>query len=306
MHRFGAEAPKITRGEAGMKDLLTLDRPLIVLDCETTGLDVQAARIVELGFQLFEGAFPGDGPKKEWRSLVNPGVPIPADATKVHHLTDVDVTGCRVCDRPRALHLQPPVGTIGNPTQECSGFRPWPAFAQLASNLAKGFSDCDFAGKNVRYDLRVLSAEFARAGVAWSCVDARILDVDRLEQLGEPRHLSDLYRKHVGRELDGAHQALADVRATTEVIAAQLTKYAKLPRDLRRLHELQWPGWIDSEGKFRFVGSVPCFSQWGKYAGRPMREADVGYWDFILSKDFSADVKALASAAKLGEYPVAP
>jgi hypothetical protein len=88
-----------------------------------------------------------------------------------------------MCDRTYAAHAQPPVGTFGDPTRECEGFKPWPSFKQLAPNLAKGFTDVDFAGKNVRYDLRILSAEFARANVEWSYMDARIVDADRLEHV---------------------------------------------------------------------------------------------------------------------------
>lgn len=275
-----------------MLSLLTLDRPLVVIDCETTSLDVKAARIVELGFQLFEVAFPGDGPCKEWRSLVNPGVSIPAEATRVHKITNFAVQCCRTCNQVMPDHCL------------CVVPKPWPTFHNIAANLAKGFSNCDFAGKNVRYDLRVLTGEFARAGVEWSYLRAWIIDVDRLEQLGEPRRLSDLYRKYTNSELNGAHQALVDVRATTTVIAGQLEKYAKLPRNVRQLHQLQWPDWIDSEGKFRFIDGVPCFTRWGKYAGRPMRDIDVRYWDFILLNNFSADVKTIASAAKLGKFPV--
>jgi DNA polymerase-3 subunit epsilon len=76
--------------------LLTLTRPLIVFDCETTGVDTNTDRIVELGFQLWTA----DGLQKEWRSLVNPCVPIPAGATAVHHITDAMVNACKDCGRP--------------------------------------------------------------------------------------------------------------------------------------------------------------------------------------------------------------
>lgn len=280
--------------------ILQLTRPLICLDCETTGLDTQTARIVELGFQMFVDEFPA-GLKKEWRTLVNPGVPIPADATRTHKITDDDFKRCRHCKQVRETH---------EPIQSCDAFTPWPTFKQLALNLAKGFSNCDFAGANIRYDLRVLAAEFDRSGVAWSYLDAYVVDANRLEQLGEPRSLSDLYKKHTGSDLIGAHGALEDVKATSEVIAAQLAKYDKLPRDLKRLHELQWPNWIDGSGKFRFVDGVPCFTQWGKHANKPMNHPSVNavergstYWDFIIGADFPADVKQLAREAKLGKYP---
>ena len=90
---------------------------------------------------------------------------------------------------------------------------------------------------------------------------------------------------------------------TTELIEAQLQKYHEIPRDLDQLHNAQWPGWIDGEGKFVFVDGVPCFGRWGKYANKPMTKADVGYWDFIARGDFSPDVKKLASEAKMGRFP---
>jgi len=284
---------------------LLLSRPLIFLDTETTGTDVNAARIVELGFQLYEGEFPF-GLKKEWRSLINPGIPIPADATRTHKITDEDILRCRDCKRPQGQH--PNSADHG---EVCEAYRPWPTFKQLAPNLAKGFSNCDFAGQNVRYDLRILANEFARASIEWSYHGAYVIDSGRLEQLAVPRTLSDLHKKYIGRAHDDAHGAMSDTQAAARVIAHQLEAHPSvLPADLKRLHELQWPGWIDGDGKFRFVDGVPCFSQWGKHAGKPMKDPSVNavirgqsYWDFILGADFSADVKQLARDAKLGKFP---
>lgn len=293
-----------------LHQLLAIKRPLIMLDTETTGLDPKDARIIEIGFQVWTA----DGLQKEWRSLVNPGVSIPPETTKVHGITDAVVQGCRFtdaddpspCGEPQECHWFPSMeyGTTeaDRPT-DAHPFRPWPTFAQLAPNLAKGLTDVDFAGKNVRYDLRVLAAEMERAHTAWSYLDARIVDADRLEKLGEPRSLSHLYKKHVGRDPEDAHQALADVRMTTEVIEAQLRKYDALPRDLDLLHAAQWPGWIDPEGKFKFVDGVACIGQWGKWAGKPMRSVERSYWQFIIDKDFSADVKKLAMDALMGVFP---
>lgn len=331
-----------------LHQLLRLTRPLIVVDVETTGIDPKEARIVELGFQVWTA----EGMTKEWRSLINPGVPIPQETTKVHGIGDGTFKKCAKCGRiieeharetHFSEHLTPNPSDVtksvmgqstmlGDPL--CERFRPWPTFAQLAPNLARGFSGCDFAGKNVRYDLRVLAVEFGRAGVAWSYMNSRIVDAERLEQLGEPRHLSNLYEKHVGhlctecgktrgdgnhdsgmidyshafkgKKLEDAHQALADVRATTEVIVAQLRKYATLPRDLDALHAAQWPHLadaIDVDGKFKFVSGVPYVGNWGKWANCPMSRVDVGYWKFILGADFSADVKKLASDALMGVFP---
>lgn len=270
--------------------ILSLTRPLIIPDCETTGLDPKSDRIIELGFQLWTA----NGLEKEWRSLINPGVPLTPESMKVHGISEQSLISCQRCSALRENH----------PSLECAEFHGVPSFLQIAPSLAKGFCDCDYAGKNVRFDLRILSAEFARAKIEWSYIGARIIDVDRLEHLGEPRTLAALYEKHLGKKMEDAHQALADVRATTELLVAQLKKYRELPRDLDQLHEAQWPGWIDGEGKFAFIDGVACFGRWGKYAGRPMSVADQGYWDFILRGDFSADVKKLASEAKMGRFPI--
>lgn len=277
--------------------MLALKRPLICLDCETTGLDEHADRIIELAFQVFE---PERGMTKEWKSLINPGMLIPKSVTDIHHITNEAILACRVCSGMREE-------ANGN-FCTCEEFKPWPTFKQLAENLAKGFTHVDWAGQNVKFDLRMLGAEFARANVEWSLAGARIIDSSRLEALGEPRHLSDLYTKHTGKRAIDAHQALADVRMTTDVIVAQLRKYQTLPRDLDALHALQWPGQIDLDGKFKFVDGVPCFAQWGKYAGKTMAwvaQHDRGYYDFILKVNFSADVKALARDALAGRFPEA-
>lgn len=291
-----------------INQLLVLTRPLFVLDYETTGVDPARDRIVEIGFQQWSA----EGMVKEWRSLVNPGVPIPAEASTVHGITDAMVQNCRECNLPEPMHNPPSITELeieNGPTLVVKTiaheFKPWPSFKQLAPNVAAGFRNCDFAGKNIRFDLRFTAAEMARAGVEWSYKDARIIDAERLEQLAVPRTLSHLHEKYVGAPHDGAHGALSDVRASATVIVHQLQQHASLPRDMDALHALQWPGWIDGDGKFRFVNGVPCVGQWGKWAGRPMRDVERGYWDWILNNDFSSDVRALARDAKLGKFPEA-
>jgi DNA polymerase-3 subunit epsilon len=280
-----------------LHQLLSLERPLIVVDTETTGIDTQKDRIVELGFQVWTA----NGMESEWRSLINPGISIPKEVSEKHHIVDEDMKGCRRCGIPRERH--PVDDGVIMEEAVCINFAPIPFFKQVAPRIASGFSNCDFAGKNVRFDLRILSAEMARADIEWSTFGARIVDIDRLEQIAVPRSLSDLYEKYTGEKLVGAHTALIDVRASVTVLYHQFRQHQQLPRTLNALHDLQFPGMIDLDGKFRFVNGVPCFTQWGKHANKPMREVPTGYYDFIIDGGFSGEVKAIARAAKLGRFP---
>ncbi|HSG46952.1 MAG TPA: 3'-5' exonuclease, partial [Longimicrobiales bacterium] len=110
---------------------LELERPLVFFDLETTGLKVGEDRIVEMA--LIRVSPQGDVMERVRR--FNPGIPIPPEATAVHGITDEDVA------------------------DEAS-------FAARARALAKLLEGCDLAGFNIRrFDLPMLEAEFARAGV---------------------------------------------------------------------------------------------------------------------------------------------
>src|ERR1017187_5294022 len=274
--------------------LLNLTRSCFAVDAETTGTDTQSDRIVEIGFQEWTA----DGMVKSWSSRVNPGIPIPPAATAVHQITDADMLKCQKCgmgrmDTDRHVHL-------GDDAHE---FVPAYTFKQLAPNLAKGLVDCDYAGQNIRFDLRILAAEFARAGVQWSYAGSRIIDSGKLEQLAVPRSLSHLHEKYTGAKHDGAHGALSDVRAAATVITKQLETHDTLPRDLDALHNLSWPGYIDSDGKFTMVSGVATV-MFGKYRGKPMRAVDRDYWTWMSSakSEFSDEIKRIANDAARGVF----
>ena len=61
-----------------------LDSPLLALDTESTGTDPTEARIV----QITVGMSVGPGDWHPWTRIVNPGVPIPDAAAKIHGYTD--------------------------------------------------------------------------------------------------------------------------------------------------------------------------------------------------------------------------
>ena len=159
---------------------LNLTRPIVFFDLETTGTNVNSDRIVEISvIKLLP-----DGRAIEKTRRINPEMPIPAEATAVHHITDEDVAGEKT-------------------------------FRQVAASLAQLLTGCDIAGFNSnRFDIPLLDQEFCRAGIEFDFSKARFIDVQTIYHKKEPRTLSAAYQYYCGKPLEGAHGASADTRAT--------------------------------------------------------------------------------------------
>ena len=125
---------------------LKLKKPLVFFDLETTGTNITHDRIVEISFIKLMP----DGSTVERSRRINPCMPIPAEATAVHHITDDDVADA-------------------------------PTFAMVAKSLAEHFAGCDFAGFNSnRFDLPLLDQEFNRAGVDFDFGRCNFVDVQTI------------------------------------------------------------------------------------------------------------------------------
>ncbi len=242
---------------------LKLRRSLVVLDTETTGPDPQADRLIDLGVVIV-GLEGGVG-----RAAVrfDPGVPIPPAATAVHGITDADVAG-------------------------------YPPFAASAAGIAEALADHDLAGFNLkRYDLPLLLAEFARAGVSFDLTGRAVLDAQEIFFRREPRTLSAAIRFYCGEEHAAAHGALADAEAAARVLDAQLERYPDLPREAAALHD--WFVDVDLTGRFRREGDQVVFA-FGKYRGRALAEVakqDPGYLMWLSRQPLLPDASKLLGSA---------
>ncbi len=182
---------------------LKLTRPIVFFDLETTGTNITHDRIVEISLIK---VMP-DGTEVEKTRRLNPEMPIPAEATAIHHITDEDVAS-------------------------------EPTFRQIANSLAQMLKGCDIAGFNSnRFDIPLLDQEFQRAGVAFDLSNARFIDVQTIYHKKEPRTLVAAYRYYCDKDLEAAHSANADTRATLEVLKAQLERYDDLPDTVDALSE---------------------------------------------------------------------
>ena len=79
----------LTRGllEEHPADAPWAELPIALVDVETTGKDASVDRVVEVGIALSRGGQIVD--RKNW--LVNPGIPIPKEASDIHKITDEHV-----------------------------------------------------------------------------------------------------------------------------------------------------------------------------------------------------------------------
>ena len=248
---------------------LKLTRPLVFFDLETTGTNITKDRIVEISFIKLMP----DGSVVERSRRINPEMPIPAEATAIHHITDEDVAG-------------------------------EPTFAQVAKSLAEYFRGCDFAGFNSnRFDLPLLDEEFNRAGVDFDFGSARFIDVQTIYHKREPRTLVAAYRYYCDKNLDDAHSAQADTRATYEVLMAQLEHYGDLPDKVDALAEYASQGRnVDFMGRLVYDDNGDEIINFGKYKGRKAADvlrSDLGYYSWIMAGDFSKNTKDAFTRIKL-------
>lgn len=238
-------------------------------DLETTGTNITTDRIVEISMIK---VFP-DGHDEQRTVRVNPERHIPEEVSAIHHIYDEDVA-----DKP--------------------------AFRQIARQLADSFEGCDIAGFNSnRFDVPMLSEEFARAGVDFDFTRPRYIDVQTIFHKKEQRTLTAAYRFYCDKDLDGAHSANADTRATYEVLLAQLERYDDLPNDVAALSEFSSQQKnVDIMGRLVYDDQHREVINFGKYKGRLASEVltkDPGYFSWIQQGDFPSDTKRIFTAIKL-------
>ncbi len=253
-----------------------LKKDLCFFDIESTGLNVMRDRIIQIAIIKYHknGAEP-----EELELMINPGVPISAEAMNVHGITPKDVSNK-------------------------------PVFSQVAQQLFDFIGDADLAGYNIsRFDVPLLMEEFARVGFDFDVEKRRLVDVQRIFYKMEPRNLKAALRFYCNKEIEDAHDAMADVRATIDVFKGQLKMYdavdykdddghltpAPIRNDIQALHDFtQDTGTIDVTNRLKYNDKGEVIFNFGKYLGEPVlkvleKEYNYGHW--ILSKDFSVQVK---------------
>ncbi len=248
---------------------LKLTRPLIFFDIESTGLSISTDRIVELCFIKVHP----NGNEEAQTLRFNPLIPISPEASEVTGITNEDVKDC-------------------------------PTFKEKAAELSKIFSGCDIAGYNSNtFDVPLLVEEFLRAGVDFDINKAKLVDVQSIFFKREPRNLTAAYKFYCDKDLENAHSALADTRATYEVLLSQLERYPDLSGDVNFLSDYtRRNDNVDLAGRIVYNAQRQEVFNFGKYRGRPVVEVlqqDPGFYAWMMQGDFTQNTKQVLTKLRL-------
>lgn len=232
--------------------------PLIFIDVETTGTDVVLDKIVQLAALKVTNGIGEPGEEK--KVLINPGIPIPAAATEVHGITD-----------------------------EMVNYEP--TFSRYAKALFDFLNNCNYAGFNIiQFDIPLLSEEFARCGIEWPAKDALFFDAFHVFREKEKRDLTGAMKFYCQRDHAGAHDAMADVKATQCVMLAQIALYEDLDSEDKYSDFCKIPNALDLAGKIILNDQGKAVYNFGKDKGKGVKE-NPGFGKWMLNNSFSTNTK---------------
>lgn len=249
---------------------LNLKNPIVFFDLETTGVNITKDRIVEICLLKVHP----NGMEETQTIRVNPEMHIPEEASAITGIYDDDVKDC-------------------------------PTFKEIAQNVANFIKGADLGGYNSnKFDIPLLAEEFLRVGVEADMSKRKFIDVQVIYHKLERRTLSAAYKFYCGKNLEDAHTAEADTRATYEVLKAQLDKY---PEELQNDMEFL-AAYSKQNRNVDFAGyivlneaDVECFN-FGKYKGKPVLEVlqkDSGYFGWLINSEFPEYTKDVLKKLRL-------
>jgi len=244
---------------------LQLEKPLCVFDLETTGLDISKDRIVQIAILKVHP----DGQKEELNLLINPEMNISDSNAEIHGITNEMVKDA-------------------------------PTFKQAAKEIAEFIGESDMAGYNSnKFDIPVLAEEFLRVGFDFDLSSRKCVDVQNIFHKMEQRTLIAAFKFYCSKELDNAHDAMADTTATWEVFEKQLERYDNLKPNIDFLSEFSKASKLknaDFAGRLAYNEKDEMVYNFGKHNGKTIKEisnSEPGYYGWMLEADFPRYTKKI-------------
>ncbi len=251
---------------------LNLKKPLVILDLETTGVNIATDRIVE--FSALKVS-PG-GAEESLTLRLNPSIPISPESTRVHGISDADVAN-------------------------------EPHFRDVARRIASFLEGSDLAGFNsMKFDIPILCEEFLRVNVDFNPARHKYIDVQVIFHKKEQRTLSAAYKFYCNSDLENAHSAQADTAATYEILKAQLDRYPDLENDIDKLSAFSaFNNNADLAGRIVFNEQGVEVFNFGKHKGKPVElvfKEEPSYYSWMMNGDFPQNTKQVITAIKVRSF----
>lgn len=251
---------------------LHLKNPIVFFDLETTGINIAKDRIVEIAILKVNV----DGSEESLCYKVNPEMPIPKVTSEIHGIYDEDVKDA-------------------------------PTFKELGKSLAKIMEGCDIAGFNSnKFDVPLLAEEFIRAEIDFDMKKRKFVDVQTIFHKMEKRTLGAAYKFYCDKDLNNAHSAEADTKATYEVLKAQLDRYEELENNIEFLNDFSsFNRNADFIGRIIFNDKGVEVFNFGKYKGKSVEEVlskDPSYYGWMMNGDFPLFTKKVLTNIKLRNF----
>lgn len=223
---------------------------ITIFDLETTGINPWEDRIVEIYINTGESSF---------KSLVNPGIPIPEAATKIHGITDA-----MVANAPHFSGI-------------CAAIRPF-----FINRILLGYN-------SRRYDTIMLHQEFERSGyqAPYQLDAVPEIDVYQVWRSVETQNLASAVRRWLMKEHENAHGAESDAMATWEVFQALRKRYDLTTEECvkRSLIASRSPSFEKRDGEYYFT--------FGQHRGMPAKLYP-DYLEWMIQKDFDPEAQRIA------------
>lgn len=219
---------------------------MIFFDLETTGLDILSAKIIE-----FSAVKINNGDRENLHLLIDPGIPIPPESTKIHGIKDNDLIGK-------------------------------PSFFEVAAEINSFFQNEIICGYNIRnYDIPLLNEEYYRINSEICFDNYTVIDLFDIWTIMEPRSLKGAVKRFCNVDADDFHSAVNDVNYCIEVFQSMENVFnidSSVMEKISKLHAKEKT--ILHYGKLKINMNQEMVLNFGKYSGKTVREV------FISDKSY--------------------
>lgn len=177
---------------------LIKDLELVCIDCESTGLDTENDRVIELAVAIFRGC----EIIYQFETLIDPRIEIPEESRKIHGIRQDMVSG-----KPFIEHVLPAV--------------------------LKEIGQRPIMGHGIGFDINILKQECLRHNLLWPLENVLTIDTLRMARFygQSPVNSLEMLRQHFNIAQEGAHRAMSDVVVNIQVFE-KLAKSHKTLGDL--------------------------------------------------------------------------